>query len=55
MIQDTEYHVENIVCPGCESVEPATVWHYWPFNSYVHTCDQCGHIIMESEWELAKD
>jgi hypothetical protein len=42
---------EKIICPHCQSVELATVERAEPFNVYLHECQQCSHIIMESEWE----
>lgn len=43
---------EVIQCDNCELIQVATVKHYeddpWPL--YVHECESCGHIIMESEW-----
>lgn len=53
MNQQVKSHVEKIVCPKCESLETATVFHAWPWYSYVHDCKKCGYIIMESEWEKA--
>jgi len=47
-------HFEDIICPGCQSVQNAEVEHTWPWWTYVHTCTGCGHIIMESEWEVRK-
>lgn len=44
---------ELIVCPSCDAQQMATVTkhasHPWP--SYVHTCEACGYVIMESEWQ----
>lgn len=51
--QQVKSHVEKIVCPNCQSIETATVFHTWPWRSYVHDCKQCGYTIMESEWEKA--
>ncbi len=45
-------HLENIVCPGCQSMQSAEVEHTRPWWSYVHTCTECGYIIMESEWDV---
>jgi hypothetical protein len=47
-------HHEDIICPGCQAVERATVEHTAPFFSYVHECSRCGKIIGESEWQRAK-
>lgn len=44
---------ELIICPACEAQQMATARLYngSPWWSYVHTCDQCGYIITESEWQ----
>lgn len=47
-------HTEKIRCPECGTVQEATVEHTVPFYSYVHHCEKCGFIIMESEWEVVK-
>lgn len=46
-----ESHIETIICPDCESVQRAEVVHTQPWYSYVHVCDNCEYIIMESEWD----
>ena len=46
-------HLEQIICPECESIETAEVQHTTPFWAYVHICSKCGHAIIESEWEKA--
>lgn len=46
-------HTELIVCPECNQEELATVEHTEPFWTYVHHCSQCGHCILESEWQVA--
>ena len=43
-------HPETIICPECGSIQEATVQHGNPFNTYIHECSVCGHIIMESDW-----
>lgn len=50
-----EEQEQVIICPKCESVQTAMVRlrHGAQFWDYVHTCTQCGHVIMESEWEVA--
>ena len=48
-------HLEQIICPECESRETAEVQHTEPFWSYVHICSKCGHTIIESEWETARE
>lgn len=44
-------HKETIRCPECGSVQEAEVDPTEPWYTYVHHCEKCGHIIMESEWE----
>lgn len=44
-------HTDIIKCPECNKVQEATVEHTHPWYSYVHTCINCGYIIMESEWD----
>lgn len=48
-------HQETVRCPECESIEVATVEHYWPWPAFVHHCSKCAYIIMESEWERVND
>lgn len=43
-------HTEQIICPNCGAKQTAVVEHTEPWWSYVHQCDRCGYIIMESEW-----
>ena len=49
-----ETHIERIICPNCGSVQEATVEHYVPFWSYVHECENCDYVILESEWRRIK-
>lgn len=43
-------HIENIWCPECEHQQEAVVEHSWPWDIRIHECENCKHIIMESEW-----
>lgn len=47
-----EKFYEVIQCDNCDTIQVAMVKHYedheWPL--YVHECENCGHIILESEW-----
>lgn len=46
---------QDIICPNCHQVEHAIVDHRTsPFSTFIHTCRQCGYIIMESEWDKVK-
>lgn len=49
---DWDTHTETIRCTECDSIEQAEVLHIQPFWGYVHTCVNCGYVIMESEWEV---
>ena len=44
---------ETIRCPECGTVQTAVVdFKDWmPFPAYVHFCEHCKHVILESEWE----
>lgn len=40
----------KIECPSCGSIEIAVEDHTTePFSTYLHSCNKCGHVIMESE------
>lgn len=45
---------QTIQCPECKSIQQATVEHTVPWPTYIHECS-CGHLIMESEWNLIKN
>lgn len=46
----------KIECPYCGSIELAMENHTTkPFSTYLHSCKNCGHVIMESEWERVKE
>jgi C4-type Zn-finger protein len=47
-----------IQCPECNAIQEAKVEkgnEYPYFNAYIHTCNTCGYVIMESEWDEVKD
>lgn len=46
-----EHHQETIECPSCSKIQVAIVQPTHPWWTYIHVCG-CGHIIMESEWEV---
>ena len=48
---------ENIRCPECTRVQLALVRFddSMPAPLYVHTCEVCGYMIMESDWEQVKE
>lgn len=42
-----------IKCPNCGSHEIALEnYTTTPFPTYIHHCDKCGYVIMESEWDV---
>ena len=45
----------RIKCPECGTIQDAIVEHTIPFDTYIHFCEKCGFVIMESEWEEIKD
>jgi len=49
-MNDTEFHTETIRCPDCNKKQSAKVKHTLPFYTFIHTCEKCGYVIMESEW-----
>lgn len=46
-----KYTIQTIKCPQCGKIQKAKVVHTWPFDTYIHECESCEYIIMESEWE----
>lgn len=45
----------KIECPECGSIETAIEDHTTePFPTYLHSCNKCGYVIMESEWNVIK-
>lgn len=54
----THVHREVIRCPECDSIQSAEVHvptdenDLMPFAAYVHHCEACGYVILESEWEV---
>ena len=43
-------HYEIIICPNCGQEQEAHVRHTNLWNVYIHECDNCEYVIMESEW-----
>lgn len=44
-----------IKCPECGAIELGTIdTTTIPWNSYIHNCNNCDYIIMESEWDNLK-
>lgn len=43
---------ETIVCPECWFTQKATVTHRKgdPWPTFIHECERCGYLIVESEW-----
>lgn len=43
----------TIECPECGSHEIAIEdYTTVPYPTYLHSCNKCGYVIMESEWEV---
>ena len=43
----------TIECPECGSREIAIEdYTTAPYPTYLHSCNKCGYVIMESEWEV---
>lgn len=43
-------HMETIWCPQCETEQDAQVEETAPWWTFLHNCEECGYLIMESEW-----
>ena len=48
---DVMSHTERIKCNECGLEQDAEVEHTYPFPTYVHVCEDCGFIVMESDWD----
>ena len=45
----------SIECPECGSIEIAVEdYTTAPFPTYLHRCNKCEHVIMESEWNITR-
>lgn len=45
----------KIECPECGSIEIAVEdYTTAPFPTYLHRCNRCEHVIMESEWNVIR-
>ena len=45
----------KIECPECGSIEIAIEdYTTAPFPTFLHSCNKCGYVIMESEWNGIK-
>lgn len=45
----------KIECPECGSIEIAVEdYTTTPFPTYLHRCNKCEHVIIESEWKEVK-
>lgn len=43
----------KIECPECGSIEIAVEdYTTEPFPTFLHSCNKCGYVIMESEWNV---
>jgi|WetSurMetagenome_2_1015567.scaffolds.fasta_scaffold235419_3 hypothetical protein len=51
----SEFIPVKIKCPECGKICNAEIeTNDFPFAVYIHTCEHCGHIIQEDEWEEIK-
>jgi hypothetical protein len=41
----------TIQCPDCGMVQQGSVGGTWPHPTFIHHCEGCDYIIMESEWQ----
>ena len=48
-------HKETICCTECDTKQEAIVEHTYPWFTYIHTCTNCGYLIMESEWKRVEE
>lgn len=39
-----------IICPNCNSKQLGEVEETFPWLTFIHECEKCNYIIMESEW-----
>lgn len=48
---------ELIRCPECKTDQWAMIEQGYgvPFARYIHDCQNCGHVILESEWNRVSD
>lgn len=46
----------KVECPECGSIEIAVEdYTTAPFPTFLHSCNKCGHMIMESEWNVVNE
>ena len=46
----------KIECPECGSIEIAVEdYTTVPWHTYIHRCNKCDYVIMESEWNVIKE
>jgi RNA polymerase subunit RPABC4/transcription elongation factor Spt4 len=46
---------QTIICPECKNLQIATVEIKKPFPIFIHECEKCKYLIMESEWQIATE
>jgi hypothetical protein len=42
---------ETIQCPACDLIQEAEVLGTFPHPTFIHRCEGCDYVIMESEWQ----
>lgn len=55
VIMEVKTTTEKIICPECGKVQKAKIKHTVPFDTYIHECEKCKYIIMESEWQRVEE
>lgn len=43
---------QKIKCPECNYTQDAIVKHTPMFPIFIHECEKCKYVIMESEWDV---
>ena len=45
----------KIQCPECSTIQDAVVEMTFPFPTYIHHCEKCKYVIMESEFNIVEE
>jgi uncharacterized protein (DUF2225 family) len=49
---ETDFHIDTIECPECNTIQDAKVEHTLPWFTRIHQCINCKYLIMDSEWKI---
>ena len=52
MKTNNEFTPVIIKCPECKTIQAAIVEDSIPFGTFIHECEKCNYVIMESDWEV---